>query len=154
MKRRLVLTFLAAVTAVSMIGFAAEANAAFLNSYRLVVPAATTPDDLHLTFTGTGGTIANVTVTPAPATVGVSGGGNTIDITWTSKLAPGAVVVVNFTTNFAPIAFNVGNWTNNSVNLGAATATPLPGASPLVMLLIAMAVGATGIFVLRRRVEA
>lgn len=151
MKPRFALLVLASF--LLMTGLSVRNADAATNLYRFVVPTLTSdPNDLHATFTGTGGSIANVTVTPAPATTGVSGGGNTIDVTWSSKLPAGTVVVVKFTTAFANIALNNANWTNDGTDLGAATGGPVaPGASPLVIALLALAIVAAGAWMLRRR---
>lgn len=73
-----------------------------------------TPNDCHITFTGTGGTIKNVTYTmgPAIASIGVSGG-NTIDIVWKHNLPVGTVFMFEFTTTHPEIGIAGGTWTKD-----------------------------------------
>lgn len=89
--------------------------------FTIPVPAGINPDDLTVTFTGTGGTISNESVDPGGATAVV--GGNTIDVTWGAPLVPGTVVTLLFSTGFSPIAFDAGDWTVG----GASVATIAPG---------------------------
>jgi hypothetical protein len=127
------------------------------------VPPLLTPNDMHVTFTGTGGTIKSVVVAPPVGAGSVTvQGGNRINIVWDTKLAPNDPVTIDFTTDHAPIGVDGGKWTNDGDSIGVVTPAsitlnqgqPVPGASPMVMLLLAIAVAAGGAMMLRRRVEA
>ena len=169
MKNRLVPSLLAATAAVCVLGFAAGPALAQHNiKASLAVPAGLTPDDLHIIFTGTGGTITAPSATPGapgnPNVTGVGGAGNQVDVTWTAKLAAATPVEISFTCQHAPIGVLNGTWTNGGSVIGSVTAgdvtvvvdplDPAPAASPLVMLLIALAIAGAGIMMLRRRATA
>ncbi len=126
----------------------------------VVVPAGLTdiPNDLHLTYTGTGGSIKNeVLVAPAGA-IAVSGG-NTLDITWGAKQAVGTVVTVEFTTEFKQISRAGGTWTNADTLVGNVVpgepkwleGAGVPGASTNVLIALAVLMLGVGVFALRRR---
>jgi hypothetical protein len=164
MKKRLFTLSLLVAATLCTLGLTVDsADAAALRGYKavLVVPGGLNPDDLHVTFTGTGGSIANVAVNPAGATA-VSGGGNTIDVTWGGKLPPGTVITITFTAEFAGVAFSSGTWTNATVVIGNVTGGQitvnqyaLPGVSPLSMMLMALGIAGVGMYALKpRRVEA
>ena len=167
MKSRFVLSLFAAVAALGVVGFTAGTAHAvrYPQTATFTVPINKTPNDLHVTFTGTGGSIANVTVAPPVGAGSITvNPGNTINVVWDAKLAPGTVVTITFNSNFPGVAFSSGTWTNNSVVIHPVTTaaestsvtqgTQIPGASPLVMLLIAIAVATGGALMLRRRAEA
>jgi hypothetical protein len=77
--------------------------------YQTTVPAGINPDDIHVTFAGTGGTIANIAVVPAGAIAG--NGTNTVEVTWGAALAPGTPVAFIFSTQFDNITVAGGEWT-------------------------------------------
>jgi len=167
MKSRLVLTLLAATVALGLTAGAAWANHRYTAS--LTVPNGIAPNDVHITFTGTGGAVTDIAATPDagdgnPNTAGLSGG-NTVDVVWDNKLDPSDPVTISFDCPHGPIGVAGGTWTNDGVVYQSNLITPanvtitvdehpVPGASPLVMALIALAVAAGGVFMIRRRVEA
>ena len=75
----------------------------------ITVPAGIAPNDLHVTFAGTGGTIGNVSVIPG-GTITVPGG-NTVSVKWANPLNPGTQVTIDFTTEHPQVDFAGGNWT-------------------------------------------
>lgn len=70
--------------------------------------------DLHLNFTGTGGSITGTAVMNPPGAgppITITQGSR-IEIIWTQQGFPvGGVVMITFSTEFSPIQFNNGNWT-------------------------------------------
>ncbi len=84
--------------------------------YTITVPASLGPNDLHVTFSGTGGTIANVAVVP-PGVVTVPGG-NTVNVVWGANLVPGTVVTITFSTQHPAIFVVGGSWTKNGEDIG------------------------------------
>ncbi len=85
--------------------------------YTITVPAEITPNDVHVTFNGTGGTIDDVAVTP-PGVITVTGG-NTIEVNWAGNLTPGTVVSITFSTTNALATVAGGNWTKDGDSIGA-----------------------------------
>lgn len=163
MKSRFALPLAAAVCALGL-----TAGSALAVNYNwtadLVVPAGTTPNDLHITFTGTGGSVKNPTANPPVGTGSVTAPaspGNRIDVVWDTKLAGGNAVTLTFTTAFPDIGFGGGFWTNDGDTLGPVSSHPdslditqnttTPGASPLTMALVALLIAGTGVMMLRRR---
>lgn len=75
-------------------------------------------DDAHMTFSGTGGTIANTVITANEAGAGaaaIRSMGNMIWIDWAAPGFPaGGSVQFDFTTLFSPIQFEGGNWTKKA----------------------------------------
>jgi len=157
------LASLAFVLALGFIAFAASTASAVDYHWKsvVVVPPGIAPDDLHISYAGTGGTIGNVTVDPAPTSAGPSGAGNTISVVWPAKLAPGTRVTLRFTTQFAPVLFMSGIWTNGGNTIGNVTpdmvqhtwetTAGVPGASPAVMALLALLIAGAGARILLRR---
>lgn len=169
MKSRFVVSLLAAVAAVCMVGFTAgTAVAAPPHQARakLIVPFTLSPNDLHIGFTGPAGTIDvnSVMVVPNVGTGSIAVSGDSVIVVWQSALSPGDSVQIDFRCRHAVKGAAGGRWTFNadsigpvnpdSVTMGLAAADPVPGASPMAMLLIAMAIAAGGVVMLRRRVEA
>lgn len=168
MKSRFVLSSFAAVAALALVGITTGTAQAvvFHQTVELRVPAGLTPDDLHVTFTGTGGSIQDEAVVPAQGAGGSIDHipGNRVNVVWENNLAAGTLVTLTFTTAFPNIGFAGGTWTKGGASLGPVSSHPdsleitqgtqAPGASPLVMLLIAIAVAAGGAAMLRRRIEA
>lgn len=164
MKRRPLLSLFASLSTVLFLGLTAQAALAitYTNQATVTVPGGLTPNDLHATFTGTGGSIANPSVVPAEGTgsIGVGGGGNRIDVVWDAKLAPATLVTLTFTTNYPDVGFAGGYWTNNGDTIGTVSGvevtqlTSSPGVSPLVLLLVALLISAAAILAIRRRATA
>jgi hypothetical protein len=158
MKRRAFLTLLAVGITLQFLAPATSRATTYLNKAEVTVPnIVPNPNDLHITFTGTGGSIANVAVTPA-GTTGVSGGGNTIDVTWVAQQAPGTKVVITFTTTSNPIGVSGGTWTKDGPTVGSVAAGDVtvnavgaPATSPLGLMGLALAALAAGAFVISRR---
>lgn len=80
------------------------------------VPAGLHPNDMHLFFTGTGGTISDVEVEP-DGTAG-SSHGNNVDVVWENDLDPGTEVTVTFKTLHPDVAFAGGKWTKDGEEIG------------------------------------
>jgi len=164
MKRRPLLSLLASLSTLLLLGITAETAHAisYTKQATVTVPLGLTPNDLHATFTGTGGSISNPSVVPAQGagSIGVGGGGNRIDVVWDAKLAPATLVTLTFTTNFPDVGFAGGVWTNNGDTIGTVSGVEItqlaasPGVSPLVLLLITLLVGAAAILAIRRRAVA
>ncbi len=120
--------------------------------FQITVPAGINPNDLHIVFTGTGGSIADVTVVPAGGAA-VSGG-NTIDVTWAAPLAPGTVVTIRFTTAGSPVTVASGYWTLNGGNVGDITGQtfePVPALSPWGLVVLGVLLGGAAIIILGKR---
>lgn len=122
----------------------------------IVVPPGPSPNDLHVLFAGTGGTIRNLGVQPPPSST--TNNGFMIDITWPAKLPTGTTVTMDFTTEHAPIFFGGGFWTNQGNNIGAVVdadiepqppVTPVTSA-PMLAAAAALVLGA-GVLAIRRR---
>jgi len=72
------------------------------------------PNDCHVTFTGTGGTIKNVVYNGEPPVVAIGvTGGNTVNIQWADNLPVGAVFTFEFTTTHPDVGIAGGTWTKN-----------------------------------------
>lgn len=97
-----------------------DARAVYWWQYTITVPAGMTPNDFHVLFSGTGGTIANVTVVPAG--VVTIPGGNMINVVWAANLAAGTVVTITFSTEHPTIAVVGASWTKDGVDIG----NPIP----------------------------
>ena len=117
--------------------------------------------DLHLIFTGTGGA-AVLAIQQQPGLCGpavVTNPGSPWDITWPAAcVGVGQSVVVTITSAAGGVAFSSGTWSPGGVALagGDVTVVAVPGASPWMLGLIVLLLGAAGAAVLafrRRRAE-
>lgn len=142
---------------------AVAADAAAPRGHRVgtKVPTGVTPNDFHATMINTQGDIVVKSVTPLPDSVKVSGGGNTIDVWWGTKLAPGDSVGLDFTSAGGLVSIGSGEWTNDGVVISTTLGTQyisqysVPGSNPTLMLIIAMALAAAASLALfRRRIQA
>jgi hypothetical protein len=116
--------------------------------------------DLHLEFTGTGGT-ATLTVIGNPAGCGapiVTNPGTPWDITWSGACVDvGEVVTVRIDSDFS-VAFDSGYWTPGNVALAGgdvAEQNPVPACSPWAVGVLVLTVLAAALLLIfrRRRVE-
>jgi hypothetical protein len=127
--------------------------------YNVTVPDQTPdfhPNDLHLIFSGSAGSIHNVAVFVNGALNGTAtAGGDTIHVTWGAPLNEGDAVRVTFNTNLSDVSINVQYWTIDDVNAGAADGQvgPLvPAASPWGLIALATAlICLTAYLIFRRR---
>lgn len=85
----------------------------------LTVPAMVPqPDDVHLLFTGTGGSIKNAEYIMGPPIASITGASNMVDIVWHDKVPAATVIMFTFTTAHEPVGFGGGNWTNGGDDIG------------------------------------
>jgi len=102
-----------------------HAGSVYLTEVVFVNTSGKAANDFEATFTGTGGTISDITVYNPPAgnTTSVTGG-NTVVIDFSPALGTGKVLDFSFETQFGSIAFSSGIWT---YKVGA----PIASAAPL-----------------------
>jgi hypothetical protein len=143
---------------------ATAAQAADTKNYRVVNNSTLTAKDLHITFTGTGGSL-NVVILNQPAacgdaTIAYSGGGNTVDIDWPENCVPvGGLVTIRASTANGPLSPSSGTWTYEApdppqnINVGTdITVTNVPTVSQwgLIIMTLLLLTAATIIFARRR----
>ena len=127
--------------------------------YRYMADApADTLNDLHILFSGTGGTIGNVTVYVNGAESGtvVAPGGNEINVEWSEPLAAGDHVRIVFSADFYPISLVEDYWTDDGSQAEDANGTlegnEVPATTPWGLLVLSLAlIGLAAVFVSRRR---
>lgn len=148
---------------VAISGLAYAAGGLFTWTVTVAVPPGISPDDVHLTFLGTGGSIAKEALVQPAGAIAVSGG-NTLNITLNAKADPGDDVVASFVTMNGPISFGGGFWTNGGDTLGPVSTDPdslprlkwanrpaAPGASTTVLIALGLLMVGAGAFAIRRR---
>lgn len=105
-------------------------------------------DDFEVTFTGTGGSISNITVSNSGAPVGatkVISSGSGVEIDFSSPLAIASGIVFTFQTTSAPIAINTAVWTyksgapQNAITTTSITTAAVPEPASMALLGIGMA---------------
>lgn len=117
-------------------------------------------NDIHLIFTGTGGSVANRTAV-FPAAQNFAGSPlNGIDASF-AALAAGDTYEATFTTTFSPVQFNSGYWTKDGNQFGTIGGgdvtlqqytTPVPEPETYAMLLAGL--GLFGLAAQRRKQKA
>lgn len=79
-------------------------------------------DDIHLVFSGTGGTITNpVGVNPAIQNFAGTGG-NALNAAWAPPFVGGETYIAQFDVSFVPVSFASGFWTHHGMPLLPITA--------------------------------
>jgi hypothetical protein len=86
---------------------AAQGPYTFVNSTPIPV------NDLHVVFSGSGGTLNNPAITAGPADAIISAQGNQVDVVFPTPVAPGATVGFTVRSRFLPISAQYGWWTIN-----------------------------------------
>ena len=114
--------------------------------------------DLHLEFTGTGGTstLAVVVNGPGCAAPTLSNPGTPWDITWAAACVdPGASITVTISSPLPDVAFSSGHWTPGNVALAAGDVqlVTVPGLPWWGMVLLALLLLTAGIISLRKASE-
>lgn len=121
------------------------------------VKAANAPagaNDIHLVFTGTGGSIDPI-VPLNPAAQGITNNGSGWDATWTPNFVGGETYQADFYCPFPGVAFNSGFWTQGGVNIknivpGDVTVTLIPTNVPTLptwaLTSLIVIVAAAGLF--------
>ena len=116
-------------------------------------------DDFHATFTGTGGSIDNLTIItdPGTGTNATVTGGNDVDITWDAgSVAVGATLVFSFSADFGTIEGSA-QWTVGGEFAGdvdiliVESPGPLPSLTQYGLIALAILIALTGLWMYRRR---
>jgi hypothetical protein len=124
---------------------------------KVPVPAGLNPDDAHLIFAGTGGTLAKPVLVRPAGSASVGGAGNQIDVTLDLKASPGDTVEVTFISDHHPVVFLSGTWTNGGNTIGTVLGSsvimlvPAPGVSTALLVVLAVMMLGLGAFAIRRR---
>jgi len=132
-----------------LVVLAAPSWAAVAQRFKITNNSIAARSDLHLVFTGTGGT-ATLTVDSQPPVCGppvVTNPGSPWDITWPSAcIGVGGIVTVTITTAAGGAVFSSGTWSPGSVPLAAGdvTAVAVPGVSPWALGLLGLLIAASG----------
>jgi hypothetical protein len=155
MLRICVLTAALVVAFVGPRNASAAAPANYNVSVAAVVPNGLAPNDLHLIFTGTGGTIKNEVLVSPAGQIQVNNG-DQVDITLNAKAAAGDTIKIKFTSQHPEVAFDSGTWTNDNNPIGtvdaqAVTTVVVPGASSATLIALAALMLGAGALALRRR---
>jgi hypothetical protein len=149
----------AAIGLLTGLGFVSPCQAGFITTVSIDNNTGIAVDDLETTWTGTGGSIANVVLSAPPGTTMVVGG-NTIDITFTNPLPNGGNVAFDFQTLTSAIGFGGGTWSFTTPT-GISFTTPIvptrdklsfqtAGVVPEPSSMALLGIGMTGFFAFRR----
>jgi len=140
-----------------------------VQTYKVTNTTGADAGDLHITFSGTGGSISTVVMQqPAACIVQSYPGnpptvGNVASVVWTADCVPnGGSVVIRVSTPNGPLAFESGYWTNaanpNGPNgSGAVNAEDIlevaevPSISVIGAFVLVLLLLISGIFIIRRR---
>ena len=122
MKRSFLLT--AAFTVLSTLAFATPSQAGTYTTQAIFVNGGPAANDFEATFTGTGGSLANLTVFNPVGTMSSITGGNSITIDFATPLPTNGVLDFTFTTTTAVIGIASSVWTYTGGG-SAATGPPI-----------------------------
>lgn len=117
-------------------------------------------DDFHATFSGTGGSIANLKVIQDPGTGTVEvGASNQVDITWDAgSVAAGATLVFSFSAEFSGVVSAGAEWTIGGETAGAVEVvieelpySPAPSLTQYGLIGLAILIAISGVWIYKRR---
>lgn len=147
----------------------AAAQANDVQTYKVTNTTGADAGDLHITFTGTGGSTSVVVMGhPAGCVVAAYPNNppavsNEASVVWTNDcVPPGGVVIIRVSTQNGPLEFDSGYWTNAANPNGPNGSGPVnaedileipevPSISTIGAVVLVLLLIASGIFVIRRR---
>lgn len=94
--------------------------------FRFVQGIAGEVNDLHVIFTGTGGSLSDVAITDGPAPSSAVASGNSVGLAWVEPLPTGTVVGFTVRSMFTPIRVAGASWTKDGDTVGDALPKPPP----------------------------
>ena len=137
------------------LALSAPSQADFITTVTAINTSGQAADDFEATFTGTGGSVSDITVlysSGIATTTKVISSGSGVELDFATPLPNNTgVVVFNFMTGFSPLGLNTAEWTFKSgapISAGSVTFSTMTVPEPSSLALFG--IGMAGLFSFRR----